>query len=220
MTGVLDLPGYGAVRKRTMEKEELLALWRDIRDRVELDVREGVRVEAIRPSGGKWEVIAGDGSSTIAATVVLALGRRGAPRTLGVPGEDLHKVAYRLLEPQPFAGKHVMIVGGGNSAADCVLALAESKLPQSVSISYRRQHFARMRDSVRQRFQQMLNDRMFTTYLETEVVEIAPEHVMLSGPNGLVNVANDSLIVQIGGTSPSELLRTIGIELVEKRGEA
>jgi len=125
-----------------------------------------------------------------------------------------------LLEPQPFAGKNVMVVGGGNAAADCVIALADSRLPLSVSISYRRHHFARMRDSVRQRFKQMLDDQMFTAYLGTEVVDIASDHVTLSAHDDLVKVANDSVIVQIGGTSPSELLRTIGIDLVEKRGEA
>jgi len=220
MTGLLDLPGYGTVRKRTMEKEELLQLWRDIRTRTRLDVREGVRVERITPEGDRWRVFAADGSSTRAASVVLAIGRRGAPRQLGVPGEDLHKVAYRLLEPQPFAGKHVMVVGGGNAAADCVIALADSKLPQSVSISYRRNHFARMRDSVRQRFQQMIEEKMFTTYLDSEVVSIASDRVTLRGRDGLVDVANDVVIVQIGGTSPSDLLKTIGIDLVEKRGEA
>ena len=220
MTGLLDLPGFGTIRKRTMEKEELLQLWRDIRSRNRLDVREGVRVERIAPEGDKWRVFSADGASQRAATVVLALGRRGAPRQLGVPGEDLHKVAYRLLEPQPFAGKHVMVVGGGNAAADCVIALADSRLPQSVSISYRRNHFARMRDSVRQRFQEMTELKMFTTYLETEVMSIAHDHVSLRGRTGVVDVANDALIVQIGGTSPADLLKTIGIQLVEKRGEA
>jgi thioredoxin reductase/NAD-dependent dihydropyrimidine dehydrogenase PreA subunit len=219
MTGTLDLPGYGMIRKRTMEKEELLSLWRDIRDRVGFDVREGARVEAIAREGDRWCVIGPDFSER-AASVVLALGRRGAPRQLGVPGEDKHKVAYRLLEPEPFAGKHVMVVGGGNAAADCVIALADSKLPQSVSISYRRHNLARLRDSVRQRFTQMIDAKMITPYLGTEVVAIDDTVVTLSGPSGLVNVANDQMIVQIGGTAPGDLLKSIGIHLVEKRGEA
>jgi predicted flavoprotein YhiN len=87
-----------------MEKEELLDLWRDIRERVQFDVREGVRVESIAAAGpSRWQVQTADGAAVRAGSVVLALGRRGAPRTLGVPGEDLHKVAYRLLEPRPTA---------------------------------------------------------------------------------------------------------------------
>jgi thioredoxin reductase len=220
MTGTLDLPGYGTIRKRTMEKDELLALWRDVRDRVGFEVREGVRVESLEREGNRWRVVAADGFSARAASVVLALGRRGAPRQLGVQGEDKHKVAYRLLEPEPFTGKHVMVVGGGNAAADCVIALADSKLPQSVSISYRRHHLARLRDSVRRRFDALIGDKKITPYLASEVVAIEDELVTLSTPTGLVNVANDQLIVQIGGTAPADLLKTIGIHLVEKRGEA
>jgi NADH dehydrogenase FAD-containing subunit len=101
-----------------------------------------------------------------------------------------------------------------------VIALADSQLPQSVSISYRRHQFARMRDSVRQRFEQMIRDKMITPYLNTQVASIASDHVTLKAHEGLVQVANDQMIVQIGGTAPASLLRSIGIELVEKRGEA
>jgi len=220
MTGTLDLPGFGKVKKRTMQKEELLSLWREVRQQMSLDVREGMRVESIERDGARWRVVGADGYSTRGASVVLALGRRGAPRQLGVPGEDLHKVAYRLLEPEPFAGKHVMIVGGGNAAADCVIALADSKLPQSVSISYRRHDLMRLRDSVRERFKLLMDAKMITPYLGTEVVSISPDHVTLKRNSESVDVANDSLIIQCGGTSPSDLLKTIGIHLVEKRGEA
>jgi thioredoxin reductase/NAD-dependent dihydropyrimidine dehydrogenase PreA subunit len=220
MTGTLELPGFGTLRQRTMQKEDLLAVWRDVRERMNLDVGEGIRVESIKRDGDCWSVSGPDGFIATSGSVVLALGRRGAPRQLGVPGEDLHKVAYRLLEPEPFADKHVMIVGGGNAAADCVIALADSKLPRSVSISYRRSELMRLRSSVRSRFQQLMDDRQITPYLATEVVAIAPDCITLSRRDKLVDVANDNVIIQIGGTSPSELLRTLGIQLVEKRGEA
>lgn len=220
MTGTVELPGFGTLRQRTMQKEDLLAVWRDVRDRMNLEVCEGIRVESIKRDGDRWSVCGPDGFTAGAASVVLALGRRGAPRQLGVPGEDLHKVAYRLLEPEPFADKHVMIVGGGNAAADCVIALADSRLPRSVSLSYRRTELMRLRGSVRSRFQQLIDDRQITTYLATEVVAIAPDRVTLSRRDGVVDVANDSVIIQVGGTSPSDLLRTIGIQLIEKRGEA
>lgn len=220
MTGTLDLPGYGSVRRKTMKKEELLELWRDIRDRAQLDVREGVRVESIRREGSRWVVTAADGSTMRAPNVVLALGRRGAPRTLGVPGEDLDKVCYRLLEPEPFAGQHVMIVGGGNAAADCAIALAEAGACSSVSLSYRRAQLARLRGSVRARLEELIAAGKVTPYLGTEVAAIAPAHIELQEGGATRTLPNDAVIVQIGGTSPSELLKTIGIELVEKRGEA
>ena len=219
MTGSFELPGYGTVRRKTLTKEQLLALWTDIRERVPLDIKEGIRVEAIHPDGPSWRLV-GPGWQDRAAAVVLALGRRGAPRELGVPGEHLPKVSYRVIEPEPFANQHVLIVGGGNTAADCALALASAKLCTSVSISYRRAELARLRASLRKDMERCFADGTILPLLATEVVSIAEHHVTLTTPEGVRDVVNDRVVVQIGGQPPSELLRTIGIELVEKRGEA
>jgi len=220
MTGTLELPGYGTVRRKTMKKEELLELWQDIRERMRLDVREGMRVEGIERDGNAWRVRGADGSTLRAPTVVLALGRRGAPRMLGVPGEELPKVVYRLLEPEPFAGKDVLVVGGGNAAADCAIALAESELCRSVALSYRRNQLARLRGSVRARMDELIGERRIVAHLGTELLSIAKDHVELKLGREVTRLPNDHVIVQIGGTSPSDLLKSIGITLVEKRGEA
>jgi thioredoxin reductase (NADPH) len=219
MTGAFELPGYGSVRRKTMTKEQLFDLWTDIRERIQLDIKEGVRVEAIHADGPSWRLV-GPGWQDRAAAVVLALGRRGAPKELGVPGEQLAKVSYRLIEPEPFADQHVLIVGGGNAAADCAIALARAKLCTSVSISYRRPELARLRALVRTELERCFAAGTVVPLLGTEVVSIAERHVTLRTPDGLQQVVNDRVIVQIGGQPPSALLRTIGIELVEKRGEA
>ncbi len=219
MTGSFELAGYGTVRRKTMSKEQLLELWGDIRARTQLPMKEGVRVESITNEGGTWRV-AGDGWNDRSANVMLALGRRGAPKQLGVPGEELAKVVYRLIEPDPFAHKHVLVVGGGNAAADCAIALAQAQICASVAISYRRDQLARLRGSVRAEIDRCFAAGTIKALLPTEVVSIADDHVVLKGPRGVDKVRNDSVIVQIGGTPPSALLKTIGIELVEKRGEA
>ncbi|HMG53060.1 MAG TPA: NAD(P)-binding domain-containing protein, partial [Kofleriaceae bacterium] len=219
MTGSFELPGYGTVRRKTMTKEQLLALWTDIRERIRFEIKEGVRVEAIHPEGPSWRLV-GPGWQDRAAAVVLALGRRGAPKELGVPGEHLAKVSYRVIEPEPFADQHVLVVGGGNTAADCAIALASAKLCASVSLSYRRAELARLRASLRKDIERCFADGSIVPLLATEVVAIADRHVALRTPDGVREVINDRVVVQIGGQPPSELLRTIGIELVEKRGEA
>jgi thioredoxin reductase (NADPH) len=219
MTGSFELPGYGSVRRKTMTKEQLLELWIDIRERIGFDVKEGIRVEAIHPDGPGWR-LNGPSWQARAAAVILALGRRGAPKELGVPGEHLPKVSYRVIEPEPFADKHVMIVGGGDTAADCALALARAKLCASVSISYRRAELTRLRSSVRADIERCFADGAIVPLLSTEVVAIAENHVTLRTPDGLRQMVNDNVVIQIGGQPPSALLRTIGIELVEKRGEA
>ena len=219
MTGTLELPGYGTVRKKTMAKEGLLELWQDIRERTGIEVKEGVRVEGITREGDRWRVQGSNGFSDRSASVVLALGRRGAPRELGVPGEELSKVVYRLLEPEPFAGNDVLVVGGGNAAADCAIALAEAKLCKSVSISYRKGEFARLRGPVRARLTELVREQKVVTYLNSQVVSITPDQVALKTGAAVTNIPNDQVIIQIGGTSPNVLLKSLGIELVEKRGE-
>ncbi|MEO7736211.1 MAG: NAD(P)-binding domain-containing protein [Kofleriaceae bacterium] len=219
MTGAFELPGYGSVRRKTMTKAQLLDLWTDIRERIQLDIKEGVRVEAIHADGPSWRLV-GPGWQDRAAAVVLALGRRGAPKELGVPGEQLAKVSYRLIEPEPFADQHVLIVGGGNAAAECAIALAKAKLCASVSISYRRPELARLRALVRSEIERSFAAGTIVPLLGTEVVSIAEQHVTLRTPDGVQQVVNDRVIIQIGGQPPSALLRTIGIELIEKRGEA
>jgi len=219
MTGALELPGYGTVRAKTLSKEQLLALWRDIRERTQLPVKEGVRVEGLRAEGAAWRVSAA-GWEDRAANVVLALGRRGAPRELGVPGEERAKVVYRLIEPDVFAGTSVLVVGGGNAAADCAIALAEQGRCTSVALSYRRTELARLRASVRARFDELVAAGAIEALLGTEVVSIGADDVMLRSAAGVHARPNDHVVVQIGGTAPSQLLRSAGIELVEKRGEA
>lgn len=220
MTGSFELPGYGTVRKKTMSKEDLLELWRDIRARTQLAIEEGVRVEGIVADGNGWRVQGANGWTKRAANVVLALGRRGAPNQLGIAGEELPHVAYRVLEPEVYAGKRVLVVGGGNAAADCAIALAEHGGCASVALSYRRTELPRLRGNVRNRLEKLFKGGGVVPHLGTEVSEIRRDRVRLRGAAGELDLPTDAVIIQIGGRAPSELLRTIGIELVEKRGAA
>lgn len=221
MTGTLDLPIIGKIRRRTMSKEQLIELWERIRTEAQLPLVTGQLVEAIEPaSEGSWIVRTSEARYQ-AANVVLALGRRGSPRKLGVPGEDQPKVAYRLLEPDPYRGKHVMIVGGGNAAAECALALADDGGCASVAISYRRTEFARLRRKVRDRLEEAISAGVVEGLLGTQVSSIAEDEVHLTGGDGeCLSRRNDAVIVQIGGTPPTALLERFGIATVTKRGEA
>jgi thioredoxin reductase/NAD-dependent dihydropyrimidine dehydrogenase PreA subunit len=222
MTGAFDLPGYGRVRRRTMSKEELVELWEDIRAKTGLPVVTGEAVEALIPGDdGRWTVRSSSGTTRRAANVLLALGRRGAPRKLGVPGEELPKVVYRVIEPEVFAGQHVLVVGGGNAAAENAIALAEQGGCRSVALSYRRPELARLRAEVRQRLETLLSAGRVVARLPSEVETIATRAVTLRQPAGArVELANDAVVVQIGGTSPGDVLRSFGIETVVKYGEA
>ncbi len=218
MTGTLELPLYGSVAQRKMSKEELVGLWEDIQRKLSPPLSTGELVQGIdRDTDGMW-TIRSDRGARRAANVVLALGVRGSPRKLGVSGEDLPKVHYRLLEPEEFAGKHVMVVGGGNSAVESALSLSDSGRCASVSISYRRDKFARCREENRRRIDEAIAARRVAALMSTQITSVAGDHVVMKGGGKEEARPNDALIVQIGGTAPADLLKSFGIDLVTKYG--
>ena len=220
MTGPLDFPMYGRVSKRKMSKEELVELWDDIRDTTEIPVTTDAQVERIEETeDGNWLVRSSAGDF-LTANVLLALGRRGSPRKLEVPGEELSKVSYRVIEPEVFRGQHVMVVGGGNAAVESVFALLDYGDCASVSISYRKGAFARCRKPNRTRMEAEVNAGRARAYLSTEVECIEQSSVTLRDDAEAVIVANDAMVIQVGGTAPTALLRDIGIEIITKYGEA
>jgi thioredoxin reductase (NADPH) len=217
MAGELDLPGYGKVKRGRMSKEELVALWKDIREKTHLPVQTGVLVTGLKKDAdGMWRVVSPQGEFR-AASVVLALGRRGSPRKLEVPGEDLPKVTYRVIEPEEHQGRHVLVVGGGNSAVETALILSDYGGCASVSISYRREKFARARAENMTRIEEALRTGKVKGYMGTEITQVELNRVSLKYKDGRVETpANDSIIVQVGGVDPGELLASFGVELQKK----
>ena len=220
MTGDLPLPLVGTLKRRTMSRERLVELWADIQTRFSVPFKSHQLVRSVAAApDGMW-LVRSETEEFRTANVVLALGTRGSPRRLGVPGEDLPKVHYRLLEPQEFAGKHTLVVGGGNSAVETALSLSDFGGCASVSISYRRDQFVRCRSDNRRRIEEALAQGSVRALMSTEVLRIEPDRVALgSGGSAPQVLANDAIIAQLGGTSPSEVLKSFGIELVTKYGE-
>jgi thioredoxin reductase/NAD-dependent dihydropyrimidine dehydrogenase PreA subunit len=221
MTGPLDFPLYGRVNKKKMSKEQLVALWEDIREKTGLRVAQGELVEKIEGTrDGGWMVHSTTGVFR-AANVLLALGRRGSPRKLNVPGEEHAKVVYRVIEPEAFRDRHVLVVGGGNAAVESAFALIDEGQCASVTISYRKNSFARCRQPNRKRIEADIHAGRLRALMGSEVEEIFEDGVRLRLSSGQTRtIPNDSVVVQIGGTAPTDLLQEIGIELVTKYGEA
>jgi thioredoxin reductase/NAD-dependent dihydropyrimidine dehydrogenase PreA subunit len=220
MTGTLDLPMYGKFSRRQVSKEELLSLWREIYERTQPPFVTGELVTGLAPrADGMWSLVS-DRATRAAANVILALGGRGSPQKLGVTGEESSKVAYRLLEPAEFTGKHVLVVGGGNSAVESAVTLADHGGCASVAISYRRAEFARCRAQNRERITSAIARGAVQALLSTEVKQITGRSLLLQDAQGqLQQLANDAVLVQIGGTPPAHLLGSLGITLVTKYGE-
>jgi hypothetical protein len=220
MTQPMDLPLHGRLPKLEYQKEELVALWQRLAGQHALAVRTGVVVQRIERSGDGFAVAAADGSALRARSVAIAVGRRGSPQRLGVPGEDLPHVAYALLDAQSHQGERIVVVGGGDSAIEAALALAEQP-GNTVVLSYRRSAFARLKARNEQRIAAAIAAGRIDVRYGTAVAAIGPSTVTLQPADGAAvaaggvataaTVAAERVFVFAGGTPPFPLLEQAGV---------
>jgi thioredoxin reductase len=136
-----------------------------------------------------------------------------------VAGEDLSKVVYRLLEPEQYRGQSVLVVGGGDSAVEAGLALAE--VPDTrVTLSYRSDAFSRIKTKNRLRLDQAVAKRALTVMLSSQVKRLTPLEVVLASGDAETTLANDVAIVCAGGELPTKLLQAIGVSVESHFGQA
>ena len=218
MTAPVKLPIVGTVKMTEISKEELLAFWKKVVRSQQLAVRFGERMQGLELVDGGWEVRASSGTFR-APCVLLALGRRGTPRKLGARGEELPKVVYRLLEPEQFAGRKVMVVGGGDSALEAALAVSEVR-GADVVLCYRGDAFNRVKAKNRQRVEAAAGTGRLRVMLEANVARIAPESVDVDQKGRIVSLRNDAVVVCAGGELPTPLLKQAGVAIEVHHGTA
>jgi thioredoxin reductase (NADPH) len=218
MTAPVELPIVGKVHFRHTTKEELLRFWTRTCDGNGLQIRYKERVETIERKDGAFHVRT-TMQHYIASTVLLAIGRRGTPRKLGVRGEELPKVVYRLIDPEQYRGQKVIVVGGGDSALEAAASIAELG-DASVVLSYRGEAFQRAKQRNRQRVEAASATDRLKVLLNSQVDEIRPDGVTFKLAGKKLEVSNDAIIVSAGGILPNDFLRSIGIEVETKYGTA
>ncbi|HET9440689.1 MAG TPA: NAD(P)-binding domain-containing protein, partial [Longimicrobiales bacterium] len=204
---------------REIRKEELIEVWHDIIERTRIEVRTGEAVEGIRPENGAGFRVHTSTNQYQAARVVLAIGRRGVPRKLGVPGEDSPNVAYALREPEAYEGDRILVVGGGDSAVEAALALSQQQR-NTVTVSYRGDAFARLKATNRTAFAEACEAGRIRTLLRSNVTAISEEMVQLQTEQGLLDLDINRVFIFIGGTLPTPFLKQCGIEIDVKFGTA
>jgi thioredoxin reductase len=150
---------------------------------------------------------------------LLAIGRRGTPRKLAVPGEELPKVVYRLVDPDQYIGQEVLVVGGGDSALEAAASIAEVSGTQ-VTLSYRGPAFGRAKPKNRQRVAQAADRGNLKLLLSSNVSEINQDLVTLELGGTQLTIKNEAVIVSAGGVLPNEFLETVGIQVETKYGTA
>lgn len=210
MTEPVDLPIYGRFKRTSYTKEDLIGLWRTVAHDQQLPIRGGVVFEGVEQGAdGTFLVRTGQGRIH-ARHVCLAIGRRGVPRKLGVPGEDLPKVAYGLMDAHSYRGRRVLVVGGGDSAVEAALGLAEQP-GNEVVLSYRKDTFFRLRSRNEERLAEAEQRGALRVMRNSRVLAIDAETVTLSthvaGETRQETLANQDVFVMAGGVAPTELLR-------------
>jgi thioredoxin reductase/NAD-dependent dihydropyrimidine dehydrogenase PreA subunit len=214
MTRPVKVPGYGKLPVREIQKEELIAMWEEVAGTVGLSVNTGETVTGVdRLAPHHFRVRTGRASYE-ACRVILAIGRRGVPRKLGVPGEDTAtNVSYSLREPEAYSGDRVLVVGGGDSAVEAALALAEQP-GNRVRMAYRGSAFSRIKVGNQERVQAAMAEGRVEVIWEATPSRIHAESVTLDCSDGQsLDVPADQIFVFIGGELPTPFLRAAGVEI-------
>ncbi len=226
-TQPVELPLYGTLKREEYTKEELLELFSGLIDEHQLELRLGERVMSLdRTEHGTFRIrtgarVAPEGrkrNTYAARNVLLALGRRGTPRKLGVSGEQLTKVMYQVRDAAQYRRSRVLCVGGGDSAIEAAMGLAHQPGNQ-VAISYRKEGFFRIKKKNEERLAKLVKRGKIELIMQSQPLEITETSVRLKVPDGEVEIDNDFVFVLIGGIPPFNFLREIGIKFGDEIGQ-
>ena len=218
MTGPVDLPLAGKMKFTETSKEAVLEFWQRIEKEHQVTINYQESIKDVVRNKGYFEVISNKARYKSRA-VLLCIGRRGTPRKLGVPGEDLPKVVYRLIDPEQYRGMHVLVVGGGDSALEAAISIAEEN-GTTVTLSYRSKSFSRAKEKNRQKIDQAVDQGRLKVLFESNVAEIREKSVRIDQFGKIIEIPNDGVIVSAGGILPTPFLKQIGIEIETKYGTA
>ncbi|HEU4385620.1 MAG TPA: NAD(P)-binding domain-containing protein [Anaeromyxobacteraceae bacterium] len=217
MTEKVELPFHGIFGKPRISKEALLATLQKVIRKSGLAVEEGVKVVGVDGQDGDFTVQT-TGGPVRARKVVLAVGRRGSPRKLGVPGEELPKVVYRLIEPEQYADSAVLVVGGGDAGVEAACQLARESNAR-VWLSYRGEA-PKCREPNRRELEELAGAGRVRVLARSSVKRIAEREVDLEVGGKPVRISNDHVIVNAGGELPTDFLKAVGVAMRRYHGEA
>jgi len=210
MTSPVEFPMHGKFKKTELSKEDLMAFWKSVLKRADFRCRQGEKVEDIKKEqDGIFTVSTAKGRYR-GRSVVLALGKGGSPRKLGVKGEDLPKVMYRLIEADHYVNKKILVVGGGDSAIEAAMGLGH-QVGNHVILSYRKEAFSRIKERNAQRIQEATRKGKVNVVFNSNPVEFRNDSVILDVQGKLQEIPNDYVWIFAGGDPPTAFLKKIGV---------
>jgi thioredoxin reductase (NADPH) len=212
LTSPVEFPVYGKFNKLRLSKEDLLKFWQKVHREAGLSVRTGEQVDKVeRDQDGLFTVTTPRGQYR-ARSVILALGRRGTPRKLEIPGEERSKVMYSLLDAEAYTNARILVVGGGDSAVEVAMGLAHQR-GNTVTLSYRKEAFTRIKERNAKRLQEYAKGKKLTVLFKSHPVEIRERSVVLDVAGQRREIPNDFVWVLAGGTPPNAFLEQVGVHL-------
>ncbi len=219
MTSPMDLPLWGKIKLFETSKGELLDLWKSVLERNKIAINEYEKVEEIVKQDNYF-IVKTSKSHYSSRGVLLAIGRRGSPRKLGVPGEDRENVYYRLIEPELIHNKHILVVGGGDSAIESAMLLADEN--NRVTLSYRGDTFTRLKPKNYERINNYIRKKKIKVLFNSIVNEILADSVVIAfnDREEKLNLKNDLTYILAGGILPTKFLEEVGIKITKKFGDA
>ena len=212
MTSPVQFPMYGKFNKRELSKENLLEFWQTVLHRADFQVRTGEGVEEIKKLEDGLFDLKTNLARYRAQAVILAIGRTGTPRKLGVPGEELGKVMYRLIEADHYINKQILVVGGGDSAIEAAMGLG-NQTGNKVTLSYRKSEFSRIKERNRLRIEDCIHQGKVNVIYNSIPTEIRAATVVLEIDGDIREIPNDFVWVFAGGTPPNDFLKKAGVQL-------
>ncbi|HKS82389.1 MAG TPA: NAD(P)-binding domain-containing protein [Candidatus Acidoferrales bacterium] len=210
MTSPVEFPLYGKFKKTELSKEELLSFWQKVLARADFQLRKSEKVTDIQRSPDGVFTTTTSRSQYRSRAVTLAMGRAGSPRKLGVKGEDLPKVMYRLIEADHYINKQILVVGGGDSAVEAAMGLAH-QVGNRVTLSYRQGSFTRIKERNKQRLDECVRKKKLRVALNSNPVDISPDSVVLEINGTQEKIPNDYVWIFAGGDPPYAFLKKIGV---------
>lgn len=216
MTSPVEFPLHGKFSKTTLSKEDLLAFWEKILQRTDLNIHTGEGVEAVQKAGDGLFRVRTPREVYRSRAVVLALGRAGTPRKLGVKGEELPHVLYRLIETDHYTDNNILVVGGGDSAVEAAMGLAH-QAGNKVTISYRRNEFSRLKDRNARRIEEHIQSGKLDVLFNSMPTEFREGSVLIEVGGEPRELPNDFVWIFAGGTPPAEFLKAAGVAFGSSR---
>ncbi|WP_411823341.1 NAD(P)-binding domain-containing protein [Leptospira sp. 'Mane'] len=192
-------------------KESLLDHLHSVLRSHSLPLLEGERVNAVTRNTVGFTVRTESGKEFHSNHVIIAMGKSGDPRRLGVPGEDLPHVSYRLIDPKDYSHKKVVIVGGGDSAVEAAIAVSE--FAESVTLVHRGSELTRPKEDNIKKLGSLLKHGKINLLKESNVREIQKSNVISASPSGAKKIPTDEVLLLLGTTPPIPFLKKLGIQI-------